>query len=46
VKITIEAASNEILRADLRKRLANRIRHGDGIDRGDSILEASRQSEP
>ena len=46
VKDTIETAFNEILRADLRKRLANRIRHGDGIDRGDSILQASRQTEP
>lgn len=46
IKDTIETAFNEILRADLRKRLANRIRQGEGIDRGDSILQASRPSEP
>jgi Arc/MetJ family transcription regulator len=46
VKDTIETAFNEILRADLRKRLADRIRHGDGIDRGDTILQATRPSEP
>jgi Arc/MetJ family transcription regulator len=43
VKDTIERAFDEVLRADLRRRLAARIRSGQGIDRGDEVLEASRQ---
>jgi Arc/MetJ family transcription regulator len=43
VKDTIERAFDEVLRADLRRRLADRIRSGQGIDRGDEVLEASRQ---
>ncbi len=43
VKDTIERAFDEVLRADLRRRLADRIRSGQGIDRGAEVLEASRQ---
>ncbi|MGI8517108.1 MAG: hypothetical protein ACR2ME_02015 [Acidimicrobiia bacterium] len=45
VKDTIERAFDEVLRADLRRRLAARIRDGVGIDRGDELLEASRRWE-
>jgi Arc/MetJ family transcription regulator len=45
VKDTIERAFDEVLRADLRRRLADRIRKGEGIDRGDEVLEASRRWE-
>jgi len=43
VKDTIDRALDEILRADLRQRLAERIRTGDGIDRNEQLLEASRR---
>lgn len=43
VKDTIDRALEEVLRADLRRRLAERIRSGEGIDRGDEVLEASRR---
>ncbi len=43
VKDTIETAFQEVLRADMRRRLAARIRDGRGIDRGDEILRASRR---
>jgi hypothetical protein len=46
VKDTIDRALDEVLRADLRKRLAERIRTGEGIDRGEEILEASRRWRP
>ncbi len=42
VKDTIDRALEEVLRADLRRRLAQRIRTGQGVDRGDALLEASR----
>ena len=42
VKDTIELALNEAIRVALRRRLAARIRSGEGIDRGDHVLEASR----
>lgn len=43
IKDTIETAFQEVLRADMRRRLATRIRNGKGVDRGDEILRASRQ---
>lgn len=43
VKDTIERAFDQVLRADLRRRLAERIRSGEGIDRGDEILDESRR---
>ncbi len=43
VKDTIETAFQEVLRADMRRRLAARIRDGRGVDRGEEILRASRQ---
>ena len=45
VKDTIERALDEVLRSDLRRRLAERIRTGEGIDRGDEVLAASRRWE-
>ena len=42
VKDTIELALQEVIRAALRRRLAARIQSGEGIDRGDHMLEASR----
>jgi Arc/MetJ family transcription regulator len=46
VKDTIDRALDEVLRADLRKRLAERIRTGEGIDRGEEILEGSHRWRP
>lgn len=43
VKDTIDRALDEVLRADLRRRLAERIRTGEGFDRGEDVLEASRR---
>jgi Arc/MetJ family transcription regulator len=43
IKDTIDRALDEVLRADLRRRLAERIRSGEGVDRGDQLLEASRR---
>jgi Arc/MetJ family transcription regulator len=43
VKDTIDRALEEVLRADLRRRLADRIRTGRGVDRSGAILEASRR---
>ena len=43
VKETIDRALDEVIRADLRRRLAKRVRSGEGIDRGDEVLEASRR---
>lgn len=43
VKDTIDRALSEVLRADLRRRLAERIRTGEGIDRSEELLEASRR---
>ena len=42
VKDTVELALQEVIRAALRRRLATRIRTGEGIDRGEQMLEASR----
>lgn len=35
-------AAKEVVRSALRRRLAERIRSGRGIDRGEDMLEASR----
>jgi len=43
VKDTIETAFREVIRAEMRRRLAARIREGRGVDLGDDILRASRQ---
>ena len=43
IKDTIDRALDEVIRADLRRRLAQRIETGQGIDRGDEVLAASRQ---
>jgi Arc/MetJ family transcription regulator len=43
IKETIDRALDEVVRADLRRRLALRVQSGKGIDRGDEILEASRR---
>lgn len=43
VKDTIDRALDEVLRADLRRRFAERLRTGEGIDRGEEVLEASRR---
>lgn len=43
VKETIDRALEEVIRADLRRRLAQRIRSGEGIDRGDEMLQESRR---
>ena len=42
VKDTIDVALQEVIRADLRRRLAARVRSGEGIDRGREVLDASR----
>ena len=42
VKDTIDVALQEVIRADLRRRLAARIRSAEGIDRGREVLDASR----
>jgi Arc/MetJ family transcription regulator len=42
IKDTIDRALEEVLRADLRRRLAERIRTGRGVDRSGALLEASR----
>lgn len=40
---TIDRALAGVLRADLRRRLADRVRSDVGIDRRDALLEASRR---
>lgn len=42
IKDTVEGAFDAVLRADLRRRLARRVRDGEGVDRGDPVLGASR----
>jgi Arc/MetJ family transcription regulator len=44
VKDTIDRAFDEVLRASLRRRLAQRVSRGDGVDRSVEILDASRRS--
>ncbi|MGF1665165.1 MAG: type II toxin-antitoxin system VapB family antitoxin [Acidimicrobiia bacterium] len=43
LKDTIDRAFDEVLRAELRRRLAERIASGDGIDRDQATLEASKR---
>jgi Arc/MetJ family transcription regulator len=43
LKDTVDRAFEEVLRAHLRRRLAERIRSGDGIDRGPEIFEVVRR---
>lgn len=43
IKDTIDRALDEVHRAELRRRLALRIHSGEGVDRGDELLEASRR---
>ena len=45
VKDTVERAFDEVLRADLRRRLAARILSGQGVDLGEAFLGASRRWE-
>lgn len=40
---TVERAFDEVLRADLRRRLAEQIRTGEGIDRGKAMLNKTRR---
>jgi Arc/MetJ family transcription regulator len=43
IKETIDRALESVIRADLRRRLAERILTGDGVDRGDEVLRGSRR---
>jgi Arc/MetJ family transcription regulator len=43
IKDTIDRALDEVYRAGARRRLAARLRSGEGIDRGEEYLEASRR---
>jgi hypothetical protein len=43
LKDTVEKAFDEVVRAELRRRLADRIASGDGIDRNPIALEASKR---
>jgi len=43
IKDTIDRALDEVIRADLRRRLAERLKSGKGIDRSAEVLEASRR---
>lgn len=43
VKDTIDRALQEVVRAALRRRLAERVRQGEGIDRGEEMLAESRR---
>lgn len=43
MKETIDRALAEVVRADLRRRLADRVLSGRGVDRGDELLESSRE---
>ena len=42
VKDTVERAFDQVLETDLRRRLSERIRSGEGIERGDAILRETR----
>lgn len=46
VKDTVDRAFDEVLRAERRRRLIRRLRTGEGIDRGEEVLTASRRWEP
>lgn len=43
IKDTIDRALDEAIRADLRRRLAERVRSGQGVDRREDVLAASRR---
>ena len=43
LKDTVDAALDGVVRAHLRRRLADRIKSGKGIDRGERILRAARR---
>lgn len=43
IKDTIDRALEEVVRSDLRRRLAERVKSGHGIDRGEEVLDASRR---
>lgn len=43
IKDTVDRALEEVYRAELRRRLAQRVRSGDGVDLGEEVLEASRR---
>ncbi|MDX1631991.1 MAG: type II toxin-antitoxin system VapB family antitoxin [Thermoanaerobaculia bacterium] len=45
IKDTVDRALAEVIRAELRSRLAERISSGEGIDRGEEILDESRRWE-
>jgi Arc/MetJ family transcription regulator len=45
VKDTVDRAFAEVLRAHLRRRLAERVRTGGGIDRSPELLAATRNWE-
>lgn len=40
---TVERAFDEVIRADLRRQLAEQIRTGEGIDRGKAMLAKTRR---
>ena len=40
---TVEKAFDEVIRADLRRQLAEQIRTGEGFDRGKEMLEKTRR---
>ncbi len=42
LKDTVERAFDEVLRAELRQRLAERVRTGAGMDRGEEVLRVTR----
>ena len=42
IRDTVEGAMRELIRAERRGRLRERVRTGDGVDRGVGVLEATR----
>jgi Arc/MetJ family transcription regulator len=42
LKETVDRAFDEVIKAELRRQLAERIRTGEGFDRGPEILEQTR----
>lgn len=46
LKDTVDAAFTEAIRKHLRERLAERIRTGEGIDRGPEMLAQTRPTPP
>jgi Arc/MetJ family transcription regulator len=43
IRDTVERAFDEVIRADLRRQLAEQIRTGKGIDRGKAMLAKTRR---